>query len=71
MTLFLLSSGGLLTLTGALAALDATPGMIGYGIAKASVHHLVKDLAASNGGLPEGSKVTALLPYVCPQKWPT
>lgn len=56
--------GGLLTLTGALAALDATPGMIGYGIAKAAVHHLVKDLAAPNGGLPEGCKVTAVLPYV-------
>lgn len=51
-------------MTGALAALDATPGMIGYGIAKAAVHHLVKDLAAPNGGLPEGCKVTAVLPYV-------
>ncbi|KAI8372104.1 hypothetical protein BD560DRAFT_328624 [Blakeslea trispora] len=57
-----LDKNGLLTLTGALAALDATPGMIGYGIAKASVHHLVKDLAAPNGGLPEGAKVTAILP---------
>lgn len=55
-----------MTLTGALAALEATPGMIGYGIAKASVHHLVKDLAASNSGLSEGSKVTAVLPYVSP-----
>jgi len=49
-------------MTGALAALDATPGMIGYGIAKAAVHHLVKDLSAPNGGLPEGCKVTAVLP---------
>ncbi|CEP18963.1 hypothetical protein [Parasitella parasitica] len=57
-----LEANGLLTLTGALAALDATPGMIGYGIAKAAVHHLVKDLAASGSGLPEGCKVTAVLP---------
>ncbi|OBZ84218.1 Dihydropteridine reductase [Choanephora cucurbitarum] len=56
-----LDQNGLLTLTGALAALEATPGMIGYGIAKASVHHLVKDLAVQ-GGLPEGAKVTAILP---------
>jgi NAD(P)-dependent dehydrogenase (short-subunit alcohol dehydrogenase family) len=62
--LFLYDSGGLLTLTGALAALNATPGMIGYGIAKAAVHHLVQDLAESSGGLPEGCKVTAILPYV-------
>ncbi|KAI8997862.1 hypothetical protein BDB01DRAFT_714097 [Pilobolus umbonatus] len=57
-----LQPGGLLTLTGALAALDATPGAIGYGIAKAAVHHLTKDLSAPNGGLPEGSKVLAILP---------
>ncbi|KAI9357174.1 hypothetical protein BD770DRAFT_345105 [Pilaira anomala] len=57
-----LQTGGLLSLTGALAALDATPGMIGYGIAKSAVHHLVKDLAAPSSGLPEGCKVTAILP---------
>ncbi|KAG2235101.1 hypothetical protein INT48_002442 [Thamnidium elegans] len=61
-----LQTGGLLTLTGALAALDATPGMIGYGIAKAAVHHLVKDLAAPSSGLPEGCKVTAVLPKFMP-----
>jgi dihydropteridine reductase len=55
-------SNGLLTLTGALAAQDATPGMIGYGIAKYAVHHLVKDLSAENGGLPKGCKVNAILP---------
>ena len=60
--LIVIHSGGLLTLTGALAAQDATPGMIGYGIAKAAVHHLVKDLAQSNGGLPKDAKVTAILP---------
>ncbi|KAI9306760.1 hypothetical protein BJ944DRAFT_263020 [Cunninghamella echinulata] len=57
-----LKSDGLLTLTGALAALDATPGMIGYGIAKAAVHHLTKDLAQPGGGLPEGAKVIAVCP---------
>ncbi|KAF7728663.1 hypothetical protein EC973_005700 [Apophysomyces ossiformis] len=57
-----LANGGLLTLTGALAAQDATPGMIGYGVAKAAVHHLVKDLAAPGGGLPQDAKVTAICP---------
>lgn len=57
-----IDSGGLLTLTGALAALDATPGMIGYGIAKAAVHHLTKDLAQSGSGLPEGAKVISICP---------
>ncbi|CAO3615973.1 unnamed protein product [Cunninghamella blakesleeana] len=57
-----LKSGGLLTLTGALAALDATPGMIGYGIAKAAVHHLTKDLSQPESGLPEGAKVISICP---------
>ena len=34
-----------LILTGAAAALGPTPGMLGYGIAKAATHHLVKSLA--------------------------
>ncbi|KAI8333967.1 hypothetical protein BC941DRAFT_357049 [Chlamydoabsidia padenii] len=57
-----LQPGGLLSLTGALAALNATPGMIGYGVAKAAVHHLTQDLAASNGGLPQDAKVITLCP---------
>ncbi|KAI9484727.1 hypothetical protein BDB00DRAFT_853824 [Zychaea mexicana] len=57
-----LDNNGLLVLTGALAALNPTPGMIGYGISKAAIHHLVQDLAAPNGGLPEGAKVTAICP---------
>jgi len=57
-----LSEGGLLALTGAKAALDATPGMIGYGLAKASVHHLVKSLSDKKGGLPKSSAVLAILP---------
>jgi dihydropteridine reductase len=36
--------------------------MIGYGMAKASVHHLVQSLAAENGGLPSGAKAVAILP---------
>ena len=37
-------------------------GMIGYGISKAAVHHLVQDLAAPGGGLPDGAKVAAICP---------
>ncbi|KAI8374515.1 uncharacterized protein BYT42DRAFT_499937 [Radiomyces spectabilis] len=57
-----LKQNGLLALTGAAAAADATPGMIGYGIAKSAVHHLVKDLAGANSGLPTDAKVTAICP---------
>jgi len=57
-----LSEGGILVLTGAKAALDGTPGMIGYGLAKASVHHLVKSLSQPKSGLPKGSTVLAILP---------
>ncbi|KAI9288523.1 hypothetical protein BC943DRAFT_287849 [Umbelopsis sp. AD052] len=57
-----LASNGLLSLTGALAAEQGTPGMIGYGIAKAAVHQLVKSLAADGSGLPQGAVVTAILP---------
>lgn len=39
-----------------------TPGMIGYGMAKAAVHQLVKSLAATDGGLPANSTVLAILP---------
>ncbi|KAL1497886.1 hypothetical protein ABEB36_008772 [Hypothenemus hampei] len=57
-----LKDGGVLQLTGAKAALDATPGMIGYGMAKAAVHHLTKSLAGKDGGLPVNSHVLAILP---------
>lgn len=57
-----LKEGGVLTLTGAKAALGETPGMIGYGMAKAAVHHLTKSLAAKDGGLPEGAIAVAILP---------
>lgn len=57
-----LTPNGLITLTGAKAALEPTPGMIGYGLAKASVHHLVQSLAAPKSGLPEAASVLAILP---------
>lgn len=57
-----LKQGGVLTLTGADAALNGTPGMIGYGLAKAAVHQLTKSLAADKSGLPEESLVCSILP---------
>lgn len=57
-----LKEGGFLTLTGAKAALEGTPGMIGYGMAKAAVHQLTKSLASKDSGLPANSLVTAILP---------
>uniref|UniRef100_T1JK07 Dihydropteridine reductase n=1 Tax=Strigamia maritima TaxID=126957 RepID=T1JK07_STRMM len=57
-----LKEGGLLQLTGAKAALDGTAGMIGYGMAKAAVHHLVKSLGDKKGGLPSKATAIAILP---------
>lgn len=57
-----LKPGGVLTLTGADAALNGTPGMIGYGLAKAAVHQLTKSLAEDKSGLPDNSLVVSILP---------
>ncbi|RNA21615.1 dihydropteridine reductase [Brachionus plicatilis] len=59
-----LNENGVLTLPGAAAALDSasTPGMIGYGMAKAAIHQLTKSLADSKGGLPANTLVAAILP---------
>eukprot|EP00051_Salpingoeca_urceolata_P025841 m.470911 g.470911 ORF g.470911 m.470911 type:complete len:236 (-) comp20372_c0_seq3:1587-2294(-) len=57
-----LAPNGLLTFTGALPALGATPGMLGYGMAKAAVHQLTKSLAAKGSGLPNNTSVVGLLP---------
>ncbi|XP_074847848.1 dihydropteridine reductase [Carettochelys insculpta] len=57
-----LKEGGLLTLTGAKAALAGTPGMIGYGMAKGAVHQLCQSLGGANSGLPSGSAAVAVLP---------
>lgn len=57
-----LKPNGVLTLTGADAALNGTPGMIGYGMAKAAVHQLTKSLASPKSGLPEDALVVSILP---------
>lgn len=36
--------------------------MIGYGAAKAAVHHLTRSLACKNSGLPEEAVAFAILP---------
>ncbi|XP_030626407.1 quinoid dihydropteridine reductase a isoform X2 [Chanos chanos] len=57
-----LKAGGLLTLSGAKASLGSTPGMVGYGMAKAAVHQLCKSLAGENSGLPSGAVAVTILP---------
>lgn len=57
-----LKESGLLVLTGAKPALSGTPGMIGYGMAKAAVHQLTKSLSQKGSGLPENSLAVAILP---------
>lgn len=57
-----LKANGVLTLTGADAALKGTAGMIGYGMAKAAVHQLTKSLAADKSGLPANALVVSILP---------
>ncbi|XP_035385701.1 dihydropteridine reductase [Electrophorus electricus] len=57
-----LKHGGLLTLAGAKASLGSTPGMIGYGMAKAAVHQLCQSLGEANSGLPAKVTAVAILP---------
>lgn len=57
-----LKEGGLISLPGAKPALGPTPGMIGYGMAKAAVHQLTKSLAAENSGLPQNALAVSILP---------
>lgn len=57
-----LVSGGMVVLPGAAAAVSPTPGMVGYGMAKAAVHHLTKSLAAPGSGLPDSAVAAAILP---------
>lgn len=58
-----LKEGGLLVLTGAKAAIDGgTPGMIGYGMAKAAVHHLIKSLSLPKSGLAKSTVAVGVLP---------
>ncbi|KAJ1973313.1 hypothetical protein H4R34_005117 [Dimargaris verticillata] len=59
-----LRDGGMLSLAGALVAQQETPTMIGYGMAKASVHQLTVSLADPSSGMPKDSNVNCLLPVV-------
>ena len=56
-----LTADGLVVLPGAEPAQAGTPGMIGYGMAKAAVHQLTKSMA-SDPSLPAGTRVYATLP---------
>ncbi|KAL8564374.1 hypothetical protein ACOMHN_057396 [Nucella lapillus] len=72
-----LKNGGVLTLPGAQPCQAGTPGqamnynamtglwcagMVGYGLAKAAVHQLVKSLGEENSGMPPDSIAVAILP---------
>ncbi|KAL8600552.1 hypothetical protein ACOMHN_005046 [Nucella lapillus] len=57
-----LKNGGLLALTGAQPSLAGTPGMIGYGLAKAAVHQLTQSLGGQKSGMPPDSAAVAILP---------
>lgn len=62
-----MAEGGLLTLVGSVAALPATnaPGLLGFGMAKASVHQMVRLMGGAVGtDLPKDSAVVALVPEV-------
>ncbi|XP_071521381.1 dihydropteridine reductase [Panulirus ornatus] len=57
-----LKEGGFVSLPGAQPALNGTPGMIGYGLAKAAVHQLTKSLGDEKSGLPKGATAVSILP---------
>ena len=57
-----LREGGMLQLTGAIPALSGTPGMMGYGMAKAAVLQFTKSLASPGSGLSQNHSVVAILP---------
>jgi len=58
-----LKPGGMVILPGAAAPAEAgTPGMAGYGMAKAAVHHLTKSLSCTGSGLPDSCLSAAILP---------
>ena len=62
----LLRPDGLFVLTGAAAALGPTPGMVGYGMAKAATGFLAQCASEpkASGGLPDGCHVTLIAPGV-------
>lgn len=57
-----LKPNGFVCLSGAKAAREGTPSMIGYGMAKAAVHQLAQSLATTDSGLPLNALVIAILP---------
>jgi len=57
-----LKEGGLVVLSGAKPSLGGTPGMMGYGMAKAAVHQLTQSLAGANSGLPKEAAALCILP---------
>lgn len=57
-----LSTGGLLVLTGAEAALRPAPSMVGYGMSKVSTHYLLSCLAADPSFLAKRGSTMAVLP---------
>eukprot|EP01120_Amphizonella_sp_Union-15-10_P002666 TRINITY_DN12970_c0_g1_i1.p1 TRINITY_DN12970_c0_g1~~TRINITY_DN12970_c0_g1_i1.p1 ORF type:complete len:246 (+),score=60.41 TRINITY_DN12970_c0_g1_i1:55-738(+) len=59
-----LKEGGLLILTSSVAALEPTPGSIGYGVAKAAAQHLINSLSAPGSNLPKGVSVVGILPVI-------
>uniref|UniRef100_A0A915Q220 Dihydropteridine reductase n=1 Tax=Setaria digitata TaxID=48799 RepID=A0A915Q220_9BILA len=59
-----LKKGGLLQFTGAASVLEGTPGMLGYGMAKAAIHQLTKSLAAKKSGMPDEATIVAVLPWM-------
>jgi dihydropteridine reductase len=62
----LLGRNGLLVVMGATAALQPTPDMIGYGIAKAATHYAVQTLAAQTTTSLEAKSVRDRSSYVHP-----
>ncbi|OQS06945.1 dihydropteridine reductase [Thraustotheca clavata] len=54
-----LNNGGLLVLTGSVAALNGTPDMVTYGMSKAATHHLI---ASSAPKLPQAATALGILP---------
>jgi dihydropteridine reductase len=62
----LMGRNGLFVVMGATAALQPTPDMIGYGIAKAATHYAVQTLAAQTTTSLEAKSVRDRSPYVHP-----
>lgn len=60
-----LRPGGLLALVGSEAALHATPGMLGYGLAKAATHHLLLSVAPPASAPADGKRDPNALPAGC------